>query len=168
MTVVNTDNESVYEKLVKPDNPITDYNTKYVINTYICMCLNTNIEHAYTGMYTHTNSFNYIFVYTMLLTICIAHYRFTGFTARDFVAVTTRLQDVQKDLLSLFYEDTILLGHSLESDLVSLKVWYHCTIYYTFVTKPIIIHFLILGFESVHTEGKTMSSHKLHVNNKVF
>ncbi len=32
------------------------------------------------------------------------------------------LRDVQSVLLSMFYEDTILLGHSLESDLRSLKV----------------------------------------------
>lgn len=32
------------------------------------------------------------------------------------------LRDVQSVLLNLFYEDTILIGHSLESDLRSLKV----------------------------------------------
>lgn len=32
------------------------------------------------------------------------------------------LRDVQSVLLSMFYDDTILLGHSLESDLRSLKV----------------------------------------------
>lgn len=32
------------------------------------------------------------------------------------------LRDVQSVLLSMFFEDTILMGHSLESDLRSLKV----------------------------------------------
>jgi len=50
------------------------------------------------------------------------YYRFSGLTAQDLSPVTTRLRDVQQDLLNLFYEDTILLGHSLESDLLSLKV----------------------------------------------
>ena len=38
------------------------------------------------------------------------------------IGVTMSLRDVQSVLLSMFYEDTILLGHSLESDLRSLKV----------------------------------------------
>ena len=35
MSVVGTNNESVYEKLVKPDYPIVDYNTKYVCMMYV-------------------------------------------------------------------------------------------------------------------------------------
>ena len=38
------------------------------------------------------------------------------------IGVTMSLRDVQSVLLSMFYDDTILLGHSLESDLRSLKV----------------------------------------------
>lgn len=36
--------------------------------------------------------------------------------------VTTTIRDVQAVLLSLFTEKTILIGHSLESDLVAVKV----------------------------------------------
>jgi RNA exonuclease 1 len=35
---------------------------------------------------------------------------------------TTNLRDVQAVLLSLFTERTILIGHSLESDLAAVKV----------------------------------------------
>lgn len=36
--------------------------------------------------------------------------------------VTTTIRDVQAVLLSLFTEKTILIGHSLESDLSAVKV----------------------------------------------
>ena len=60
------------------------------------------------------------------------------------VGVETSLQEVQSDLLKLFFTDTILLGHSLESDLTALKVtvynhvrlciWYsiYCDAYHLF------------------------------------
>jgi hypothetical protein len=37
--------------------------------------------------------------------------------------VTTSLRDVQAVLLSLFTDRTILMGHSLESDLTAVKVF---------------------------------------------
>ena len=49
--------------------------------------------------------------------------RFSGLTAHDFTSdVTTSLTDVQAQLLSMVSMETILLGHSLDSDLRALKV----------------------------------------------
>ncbi len=48
--------------------------------------------------------------------------RFSGVKAEDLVGVTTSLRDVQAILMSMFSSDTILCGHSLESDLKALKV----------------------------------------------
>ena len=48
--------------------------------------------------------------------------RFSGLKAEDFASVTTTLSEVQHELLSLVAADTILVGHSLESDLRALKV----------------------------------------------
>jgi len=48
--------------------------------------------------------------------------RFSGLTADDMKGVTTKLGDVQAKLLSMFNDKTILMGHSLESDFIALKV----------------------------------------------
>lgn len=49
-------------------------------------------------------------------------YRFSGISEEDLEDVHTTLRDVQAVLLSLFTDKTILIGHSLESDLQALKV----------------------------------------------
>ncbi|XP_077869979.1 uncharacterized protein LOC100372740 [Saccoglossus kowalevskii] len=48
--------------------------------------------------------------------------RFSGITEEDLESVDTVLQDVQAVLLNKFSADTILIGHSLESDLLALKM----------------------------------------------
>lgn len=48
--------------------------------------------------------------------------RFSGVTEEDLENVTITMRDVQAVLLSMFSAETILIGHSLESDLLALKV----------------------------------------------
>ncbi|XP_033636356.1 RNA exonuclease 1 homolog [Asterias rubens] len=48
--------------------------------------------------------------------------RFSGITEDDLKDVTTTLQDVQAVLLSMCSSQSIIIGHSLESDLLSLKM----------------------------------------------
>lgn len=48
--------------------------------------------------------------------------RFSGVTEEDLESATIRLRDVQAVLLSMFSAESILIGHSLESDLLALKV----------------------------------------------
>ncbi|XP_028403843.1 putative RNA exonuclease pqe-1 isoform X2 [Dendronephthya gigantea] len=88
VTVVDYKCEEIYDTLVKPENDIIDYNT-----------------------------------------------RFSGITEESMIGVTMSLRDVQSVLLSMFYEDTILLGHSLESDLRSLKI-IHSTVVDTAIVFP--------------------------------
>ncbi|XP_076331647.1 RNA exonuclease 1 homolog [Tachypleus tridentatus] len=88
ITVIGPTLQPVYEALVKPENPILDYNT-----------------------------------------------RFSGITEKDMEGVTTRLRDIQAVLLSLFSDKTILIGHSLESDLKALKIA-HNTVVDTSVVFP--------------------------------
>lgn len=65
----------IYETLVKPSNPILDYNS-----------------------------------------------RFSGIKKGDLDNVTTTITDVQTRLLTFFNDQTILIGHSLDSDFKALKI----------------------------------------------
>lgn len=57
--------------------------------------------------------------------------KFSGITPKMLLNVTKRLEDVQKDLQRLLPPDAILVGHSLESDLSTLKVRQHpCVTFY--------------------------------------
>lgn len=47
---------------------------------------------------------------------------YSGITEKLLENVETTLKDIQTELLALFSEDTVLLGHSLESDLNALKL----------------------------------------------
>ena len=56
MSVVGTDKEIVYEKLIKPDNPIMDYNTQYVVylsNAYYNTVCTTCLLHSKLYIYLY-------------------------------------------------------------------------------------------------------------------
>lgn len=75
VTIVDTDCKTVYESLVKPLNPIIDYNT-----------------------------------------------RFSGITKEQMDKTSTSILQVQANILHLCNSKTILIGHSLESDMKALKI----------------------------------------------
>ncbi|CAK6435404.1 unnamed protein product [Pipistrellus nathusii] len=61
--------------------------------------------------------------------------RFSGVTAAHLARTSVSLRDVQAVLLALFNADTILIGHSLHSDLLALKLT-HRTVLDTSVLFP--------------------------------
>ncbi|XP_077661525.1 RNA exonuclease 1 homolog isoform X2 [Eretmochelys imbricata] len=61
--------------------------------------------------------------------------RFSGVTEEDLANASITLRDVQAVLLNMFSTDTILIGHSLESDLFALKL-IHGTVVDTAVVFP--------------------------------
>ncbi|XP_055644758.1 RNA exonuclease 1 homolog [Toxorhynchites rutilus septentrionalis] len=75
ITVVDINEKTVYDALVKPMNKVVDYNT-----------------------------------------------RFSGITEQMLKNTTTTLHNVQAVLLSMFNSETILIGHSLDSDFKALKL----------------------------------------------
>ncbi|XP_075451730.1 RNA exonuclease 1 homolog isoform X2 [Ascaphus truei] len=48
--------------------------------------------------------------------------RFSGVTEENLKNITTSIRDVQAIMLNMFSADTILIGHSLENDLIALKL----------------------------------------------
>jgi hypothetical protein len=77
VAVVDHNYQVVYDQLVKPRNPILDYNTQ-----------------------------------------------FSGIVEGDLVGVRTTLADVQRHSLDLFSDKTILVGHSLDRDMIALKMFH--------------------------------------------
>ncbi|XP_019373739.1 PREDICTED: RNA exonuclease 1 homolog [Gavialis gangeticus] len=61
--------------------------------------------------------------------------RFSGVTEEDLKNTTTTIRDVQAILLNLFSAATILIGHSLESDLFAVKL-FHNTVVDTSIVFP--------------------------------
>jgi len=61
-------------------------------------------------------------VYLQFIILAYFTFRFSGITKESLKSVKTTLRDVQAVLLSIFNNKSILIGHSLESDFIALKV----------------------------------------------
>lgn len=87
--------------------------------------------------------------------------RFSGISAQDLENVSKRLSDVQQDLLSFIFAETILIGHGMENDLRALKLL-HTTVIDTCVAFP---HFLGYPFRSsLKTLARTVLRRDIQVS----
>ena len=82
-------------------------------------------------------------------------FRFSGVTEESLRGITTTLREVQAVLLSMIHRDTILVGHSLESDLKATKVF---CMPYTIIQSALALQ-IFDGIFGLH-ENEIMAKHK--------
>lgn len=116
VSIIRSDGNLFYESFVRPEREIVDYNTRFSgisekdLNTN---CYSNNSRRASTASNSSSSS--------------------TG--SNGYTRTVKSLKEVQKDLLKFVFEDTILIGHSIENDLKALKL-IHKTIIDTSISFP--------------------------------
>lgn len=103
VTIIRSDGNLHYESFVRPERDIVDYNTRFSGITE--KDLNINSSCGMRRASTASNS------------------SASSTSSNSYHQRTVKsLQEVQKDLLKFIFEDTILIGHSIENDLKALKL----------------------------------------------
>lgn len=102
VTIVRSDGNMYYESFVRPERDIVDYNTRFSGITE--KDLNIGITSGMRRSSTASNSSS------------------SSTSSNGYQRTVKTLQEVQKDLLKFIFEDTILIGHSIENDLKALKL----------------------------------------------
>ncbi|CRK97574.1 CLUMA_CG010960, isoform A [Clunio marinus] len=147
VSIIRSDGNLFYESFVRPDRDIVDYNTRYSGITE--KDLNTT-----TSSWNHSNNMR------RASTASNSSSSSTGSNNGHTKTVKT-LKEVQKDLLKFIFDDTILIGHSIENDLKALKL-IHKTIIDTSITFP---HFYGLPYRrSLKTLTKSILKRDIQQN----
>lgn len=115
VSIIRSDGNLFYESFVRPERDVVDYNTRF-----------SGITEKDLNMSDHNNS-------RRASTVSNSS---TGSTGSNKSSRSVRtLKEVQKDLLKFIFDDTILIGHSIENDLKALKL-IHKTIIDTSISFP--------------------------------
>ena len=118
VSIIRSDGNLFYESFVRPEREIVDYNTRFSgisekdLNTSPSPSFN-NSRRASTASNSSSSS--------------------TG--SNGYTRTVKTIKEVQKDLLKFIFDDTILIGHSIENDLKALKL-IHKTIIDTSISFP--------------------------------
>lgn len=118
VSIIRSDGNLFYESFVRPERNIVDYNTRFSGITEKDLCTaasynHSNMRRASTASNSSSSS--------------------TG--SNNYTRTVKSLKEVQKDLLKFVFEDTILIGHSIENDLKALKLL-HKSIIDTSISFP--------------------------------
>lgn len=120
VSIVKSDGNLVYESFVRPERDIVDYNTRFSGITEKDLTTSTYYGGSIPNARRSSTASN-----SSSSSSCSGGYTKTVKT----------LKEVQRDLLKFIFEDTILIGHSIENDLKALKL-IHKTIIDTSITFP--------------------------------
>lgn len=107
VTIIRSDGNLHYESFVRPERDIVDYNTRFSGIT----------EKDLTMAGTHSSSGG-----GLRRASTASNSSSSSTSSNGYHRTVKTLPEVQKDLLKFIFEDTILIGHSIENDLRALKL----------------------------------------------
>jgi RNA exonuclease 1 len=117
VTIIRSDGNLQYESFVRPERDIVDYNTRFSGITEKDLNVGGGGHNNCRRASTASNSSS------------------SSTSSNGYYRSVKSLQEVQKDILKFIFEDTILIGHSIENDLKALKL-IHKTIIDTAIAFP--------------------------------
>lgn len=124
VSIVKSDGNLVYESFVRPERDIVDYNTRFSGITE--KDLTTSTFYGGGGGSISSNARR---------SSTASNSSSSSSCSGGYTKTVKTLKEVQRDLLKFIFEDTILIGHSIENDLKALKL-IHKTIIDTSITFP--------------------------------
>lgn len=110
VTIIRSDGNMHYESFVRPERDIVDYNTRFSGITE----RDLNVDSSF-GMRRASTASN-------------SSASSTSSNNSYYPRTVKTLTEVQNDILKFIFEDTILIGHSIENDLKALKLMHQSII----------------------------------------
>lgn len=109
VTIIRSDGNLHYESFVRPERDIVDYNTRFSGITEKDLTIDSG--------------------YGMRRSSTASNSSASSTSSNSYYPRTVKtLHEVQKDILKFVFEDTILIGHSIENDLKALKLMHRSII----------------------------------------